>query len=78
MDQGQARYGCTRGLFSACKADAMLHRGTPEYADDMGETLDLTVLGGWWGSGKRGGKIGSLLCGLRNEQDPGEDGSPPT
>lgn len=56
----------------------MLHRGTPEYADDMGETLDLTVLGGWWGSGKRGGKIGSLLCGLRNEQDPGEDGSPPT
>lgn len=75
------------------------HVSLIEYADDMGETLDLTVLGedlprnllvhsladadcrhlgGWWGSGKRGGKIGSLLCGLRNEQDPPEDGSLPT
>lgn len=35
----------------------------------MGENLDLLVLGGWWGKGGRTGKISSLLCGLRVEQE---------
>lgn len=39
------------------------------YADQMGENLDLLVLGGWWGKGGRTGKISSLLCGLRVEQE---------
>ncbi|WRT63833.1 uncharacterized protein IL334_000758 [Kwoniella shivajii] len=43
----------------------------PEYSDQMGENLDVLVLGGWWGKGGRTGKISSLLCGLRiqNEDD---------
>ncbi|WWC85821.1 uncharacterized protein L201_000688 [Kwoniella dendrophila CBS 6074] len=41
----------------------------PEYSDQMGENLDLLVLGGWWGKGGRTGKISSLLCGLRVQQD---------
>ena len=45
----------------------------PEYSDQMGENLDLLVLGGWWGKGGRTGKISSLLCGLRVPQD--DDGS---
>ncbi|WWD22515.1 hypothetical protein CI109_107008 [Kwoniella shandongensis] len=45
----------------------------PEYSDQMGENLDLLVLGGWWGKGGRTGKISSLLCGLRVQQD--DDGS---
>ena len=43
------------------------------YADQMGENLDLLVLGGWWGKGGRTGKISSLLLGLRKPQD--DDGS---
>ncbi|KAL7418712.1 DNA ligase (ATP) [Cryptotrichosporon argae] len=45
----------------------------PEYSDQMGENLDLLVLGGWWGKGGRTGKISSLLCGLRVTSD--DDGS---
>ncbi|WWC66828.1 uncharacterized protein I206_100735 [Kwoniella pini CBS 10737] len=45
----------------------------PEYSDQMGENLELLVLGGWWGKGGRTGKISSLLCGLRVQQD--DDGT---
>lgn len=48
----------------------------PEYSDQMGENLDLLVLGGWWGKGGRTGKISSLLCGLRDQQH--DEGDPPT
>lgn len=60
----------------------------PEYADQMGEvsdiqnfhspqTLDLMILGGWWGRGGRTGKISSLLCGLRvPQEDDGSDETP--
>ncbi|WWC58136.1 uncharacterized protein I303_100671 [Kwoniella dejecticola CBS 10117] len=41
----------------------------PEYSDQMGENLDVLVIGGWWGKGGRTGKISSLLCGLRVQQD---------
>ncbi|ORX34780.1 ATP dependent DNA ligase domain-domain-containing protein [Kockovaella imperatae] len=47
----------------------------PEYSDQMGENLDLLVLGGWWGKGGRTGKISSLLCGLRNQTE--DDGVSP-
>lgn len=49
-----------------------------EYADAMGENLDLLVIGGWWGTGKRGGKISSLLLGLRKEQEDDGSGDRPT
>ncbi|ODN88085.1 hypothetical protein L198_06844 [Cryptococcus wingfieldii CBS 7118] len=50
----------------------------PEYSDQMGETFDLLVLGGWWGKGGRSGKVSSLLCGLREQEEIGEDGERPT
>ncbi len=43
--------------------------GDHRYSDQMGENLDLLVLGGWWGKGGRTGKISSLLCGLRIPQE---------
>nr|ODN87629.1 hypothetical protein L203_03409 [Cryptococcus depauperatus CBS 7841] len=41
----------------------------PEYSDQMGENLELLVIGGWWGRGGRYGKISRLLCGLRVEEN---------
>jgi len=46
----------------------------PEYMTEFGESLDLMVLGGYWGSGTRGGILSSYLCGLRvdgNYLEPG-------
>ncbi|KAH8705089.1 ATP-dependent DNA ligase IV [Talaromyces proteolyticus] len=37
----------------------------PEYMTEFGESLDLVVIGGYYGSGRRGGAISSYLCGLR-------------
>lgn len=49
----------------------------PEYSDQMGENLDVLVLGGWWGKGGRTGKISSLLCGLRVSQEDDDSGVTP-
>ncbi|OCT45099.1 DNA ligase 4 [Cladophialophora carrionii] len=37
----------------------------PEYMEGFGEDLDCVILGGYYGSGKRGGFLSSFLCGLR-------------
>jgi DNA ligase-4 len=37
----------------------------PEYMTEFGESLDCAVIGGYYGSGKRGGALSSFLCGLR-------------
>jgi DNA ligase-4 len=37
----------------------------PEYMTEFGESLDCIVIGGYYGSGRRGGAISSFLCGLR-------------
>lgn len=37
----------------------------PEYMSEFGESLDCVVVGGYYGSGKRGGMLSSYLCGLR-------------
>ena len=37
----------------------------PEYMSEFGESLDCLVIGGYYGSGKRGGILSSYLCGLR-------------
>ena len=46
----------------------------PEYMTEFGESLDLVVVGGYYGSGRRGGHLASFLCGLRvddhNSQNP--------
>jgi DNA ligase-4 len=37
----------------------------PEYMAEFGESLDLLVIGGYWGSGNRSNTLSSFLCGLR-------------
>lgn len=37
----------------------------PEYMEEFGESLDCLVVGGYYGSGKRGGGLSSFMCGLR-------------
>ncbi|KAF2102458.1 DNA ligase 4 [Rhizodiscina lignyota] len=37
----------------------------PEYMTEFGEALDCVVIGGYYGSGRRGGNLSSFLCGLR-------------
>lgn len=37
----------------------------PEYMSEFGESLDCVIIGGYYGSGKRGGMLSSYLCGLR-------------
>jgi len=37
----------------------------PEYMTEFGESLDCVVIGGYYGSGHRGGRLSSFLCGLR-------------
>jgi DNA ligase-4 len=36
----------------------------PEYMTEFGESLDCVVIGGYYGSGRRGGNLSSFLCGV--------------
>jgi DNA ligase-4 len=49
----------------------------PEYMADFGESLDCVVVGGYYGSGHRGGRLSSFLCGLRIDQNQIRRGSNP-
>ncbi len=40
----------------------------PEYMTEFGESLDCVVIGGYFGSGHRGGNLSSFLCGLRIDE----------
>jgi DNA ligase-4 len=50
----------------------------PEYMTEFGESLDLIVIGGYYGSGHRGGNLSSFLCGLRIDENQSSQGSNPT
>lgn len=41
----------------------------PEYMTEFGESLDCVVIGGYYGSGHKGGRLSSFLCGLRVDQN---------
>lgn len=41
----------------------------PEYMTEFGESLDCIVVGGYYGSGHRGGRLSSFLCGLRVDEN---------
>ncbi|KAL4866354.1 hypothetical protein BDV12DRAFT_173099 [Aspergillus spectabilis] len=49
----------------------------PEYMTEFGESLDLIVIGGYYGSGHRGGNLSSFLCGLRVDENQSSQGSNP-
>lgn len=49
----------------------------PEYMTEFGEALDLVIVGGYYGSGHRGGGLSSFLCGLRvGDSEPRKGSSP--
>ncbi|KAG8751329.1 DNA ligase (ATP), partial [Ceratobasidium sp. 423] len=39
----------------------------PEYMDSMSDSVDVLVVAGSWGSGRRGGKVSSLICAVRDD-----------
>ena len=47
----------------------------PEYMTEFGESLDLVVIGGYYGTGRRGGFLASFLCGLRVDDAHSSQGS---
>lgn len=49
----------------------------PEYMTDYGESLDCVIIGGYYGSGHRGGNLSSFLCGLRADEDEIRRGASP-
>ncbi|KAH7041239.1 ATP dependent DNA ligase domain-containing protein [Microdochium trichocladiopsis] len=49
----------------------------PEYMDEFGESVDVVVIGGFYGSGHRGGNLSSFLCGLRATENDIEAGANP-
>ncbi|GME28801.1 DNA ligase ATP-dependent [Neofusicoccum parvum] len=49
----------------------------PEYMTEFGEELDCVIVGGYYGSGHRGGRLSSFLCGLRVDQNQIERGANP-
>ena len=49
----------------------------PEYLTEYGESLDCVVIGGYYGSGRRGGSLSSFLCGLRVDENEIRKGDKP-
>ena len=49
----------------------------PEYMSEFGESLDCVIIGGYYGSGRRGGRLSSFLCGLRVTQNHIKAGANP-
>ncbi|KAI8960384.1 ATP-dependent DNA ligase [Daldinia sp. FL1419] len=41
----------------------------PEYMSGFGESVEVIIIGGYYGSGHRGGVLGSFLCGLRASEN---------
>ncbi|KKA26523.1 hypothetical protein TD95_004835 [Thielaviopsis punctulata] len=49
----------------------------PEYMNEFGESLDCVVIGGFFGSGRRGNMLASFLCGLRASENHIQAGANP-
>ncbi|KAL9070084.1 MAG: hypothetical protein Q9157_005939 [Trypethelium eluteriae] len=49
----------------------------PEYMTEFGEALDCIIVGGYYGSGHRGGRLSSFLCGLRVDQNQAQQSGTP-
>ena len=47
----------------------------PEYMDSLSDQLDLLILGGYYGSGKRGGIVSHFLLGIAETPPPGQNPS---
>ncbi|KAI9064078.1 DNA ligase 4 [Trametes sanguinea] len=48
----------------------------PEYMDNMGETVDVLVVAGNYGSGRRSGGVSTLICAVLDDRRPNDDDEP--
>ncbi|KAG1728061.1 ATP dependent DNA ligase domain-containing protein [Suillus paluster] len=48
----------------------------PEYMDNMGETVDVLVVAGNYGTGKRSGGVSTLICAVLDDRRPEGDEEP--
>ncbi|KAG6335727.1 hypothetical protein ID866_3351, partial [Astraeus odoratus] len=48
----------------------------PEYMDNMGETMDVLVVGGNYGSGKRAGGVSTLVCAVLDDRSALDNDEP--
>ncbi|KAI0642168.1 ATP dependent DNA ligase domain-containing protein [Trametes meyenii] len=48
----------------------------PEYMDNMGETVDVLVVAGNYGSGRRSGGVSTLVCAVLDDRRPNDDEEP--
>ncbi|XP_026060113.1 DNA ligase 4 [Carassius auratus] len=44
----------------------------PEYVDGLMDELDLLIVGGYWGKGRRSGMLSHFLCAVADVPSPGE------
>ncbi|KAI0551040.1 ATP dependent DNA ligase domain-containing protein [Xylaria curta] len=49
----------------------------PDYMDGFGENVDVVIVGGYYGSGHRGGRLSSFMCGLRVTEKEIAEGAHP-
>ncbi|THG99158.1 hypothetical protein EW026_g3144 [Hermanssonia centrifuga] len=49
----------------------------PEYMDNMGETVDVLVVAGNYGTGRRSGGVSTLICAVLNDRPQNEDDDEP-
>ncbi|KAF5388657.1 hypothetical protein D9757_004750 [Collybiopsis confluens] len=47
----------------------------PEYMEGMGETVDVLVVAGNYGTGSRGGGVSTLICAVEDDRKQDEDGT---
>ncbi|KAI0923774.1 DNA ligase (ATP), variant 2 [Taiwanofungus camphoratus] len=48
----------------------------PEYMDNMGETVDVLVVAGDYGSGRRAGGVSTLICAVLDDRCPADEDEP--
>ncbi|OTA94670.1 hypothetical protein M434DRAFT_394469 [Hypoxylon sp. CO27-5] len=58
-----------RSMYSLADRSDNWIKVKPEYMSGFGESVEVVIIGGYYGSGHRGGAIGSFLCGLRASEN---------
>ncbi|KAI1373020.1 ATP-dependent DNA ligase [Hypoxylon crocopeplum] len=66
-----------RSLYSLADRSDNWIKVKPEYMSGFGESVDVIIIGGYYGSGHRGGGLASFLCGLRASENDIKAGANP-
>ncbi|KAF1799465.1 ATP dependent DNA ligase domain-containing protein [Mucor lusitanicus] len=65
----------SKSLYQIAERSTKWLKYKPIYMDSLVDTCDLLLVGGKYGSGRLGGKLGSILCAVRDDRIP--DTEPP-